>query len=146
MDRKQTFNLGYFLLVFLLLGVFQTWLAWRDVVQLSHTELMQMAEDRKVESVTITETTIQGRFREPHEGRSLFMSARVDQDTAAIFEGYGVDVTGGTDSNWLSAVLSWLLPMLLFLGVWMFLFRGTCCGPALMTFALVRECWWNGRR
>ncbi|GLR49828.1 ATP-dependent zinc metalloprotease FtsH [Shinella yambaruensis] len=33
-------------------------------------------------------------------------------------------MTGGTDSNWLSTILSWVVPMLLFFAVWMFLFRG----------------------
>ena len=124
MDRKRTFNVGYFLLALFLLGAFQTWLAWRDVAQLSHTELMQMVDEGRVASVTITETLIQGRFKAPVEGKGLFLSTRVDPDMAATFEKAGVEVTGGTDSNWLTTILSWVLPVLLFFGVWMFLFRG----------------------
>jgi cell division protease FtsH len=77
-----------------------------------------------VASVTITETTVQGRFKAPFNGKSLFLSTRVDPDAAAAFEKAGVEVTGGSDSNWLSTILSWVVPMLLFFGVWMFLFRG----------------------
>ncbi|MCT7668119.1 ATP-dependent zinc metalloprotease FtsH [Shinella kummerowiae] len=124
MDRKHTFNVGYFLLALFLLGAFQTWLAWRDVAQLSHSALMQMVDEGKVASVTITETTVQGRFKAPFNGKSLFLSTRVDPDAAAAFEKAGVEVTGGSDSNWLSTILSWVVPMLLFFGVWMFLFRG----------------------
>lgn len=124
MDRKHTFNIGYFLLALVLFGAFQMWLAWRDVAPLSHTELMRMVDQGKVASVTITETTIQGRFKEPQDGRSLFVSARVEPDAAAAFERAGVQVTGGTDSNWLATILSWVVPMLLFFGIWMFLFRG----------------------
>jgi len=124
MDRKHTFNIGYFLLALFLLGAFQTWLAWRNVAQLSHTELMQMVSEGKVASVTITETTVQGRFKAPIDGKSLFLSTRVDPDAAAAFEKAGVEVTGGSDSNWLSTILSWIAPMLLFFGVWIFLFRG----------------------
>lgn len=64
MDRKHTFNIGYFFLTLVLFGAFQMWLAWRDVAPLSHTELMQMVDQGKVASVTITETTIQGQFKD----------------------------------------------------------------------------------
>jgi cell division protease FtsH len=124
MNRKQTLNIGYFFFALLLLGLFQSWLAWRDVAQLSHTELMHKVEEGRVASVIITETTIQGRFKEPLDGKSVFVSTRVAPDAAAAFENAGVEVTGGTDSNWLTSVLSWVLPALVFFGLWMFLFRG----------------------
>jgi cell division protease FtsH len=85
---------------------------------------MQKVGEGRVASVTITETTIQGRFKEQLDGKSLFVSARVDPSAAAAFEKAGVEVTGGTDSNWFSTVLSWVLPALVFFGLWMFLFRG----------------------
>lgn len=124
MDRKHTFNVGYFLLALFLLGAFQTWLSWRDVARLSHTELMAIVDEGKVASVTLTQTMVQGRFKTPVDGKSLFVSARVDDDAAQAFEKAGVEVTGGSDSNWLSMLLSWAVPMLVFLGVWLFLFRG----------------------
>ena len=124
MDRKKTFNIGYFITALLLLGLFQLWLASRDVAQLSHSDLMQMVDQGKVASVTITETMIQGQFKEPQDGKSVFISARVDPNAAVAFEKAGVKVTGGTDSNWLTTILSWVLPALIFFGLWMFLFRG----------------------
>ena len=124
MNRKHTLNTGYFLVALLLLGLFQMWLAWRDVAQLSHSELMRMVDQGKLASVTITETTLQGRFKQPEDGKALFISTRVDPDAAAAFEKAGVEVTGGTDSNWLTTILSWVLPVLIFFGLWMYLFRG----------------------
>lgn len=124
MDRKQTFNIGYVIFALVLIGLFQMWLAWRDVAQLSHTELMQMVNGGKIASVTITETTIQGKFKEPQDGKAVFVSARVDPDAAAAFEDAGVQVAGGTDDNLLSTILSWVVPVVIFLGIWMFLFRG----------------------
>ncbi|MGB3832450.1 MAG: ATP-dependent zinc metalloprotease FtsH [Mesorhizobium sp.] len=124
MDRKKQFNIGYFIFAMLMLGLFQMWMAWRDVAQLSYTDMMHMVDEGKVASVTITETTIQGRFKQPEDGKSYFVSARVAPETAAAFEKAGVEVTGGSDSNWLTTILSWVLPALIFLGVWMFVFRG----------------------
>ncbi len=124
MDRKHTFNIGYVVFALVLLGLFQLWLASRDVAQLSHTELMRMVDEGKVASVTITETAVQGAFKEPQDGKALFISTRVDPNAAAAFEKAGVAVTGGTDSNWLTTILSWVVPVVIFLGIWMFLFRG----------------------
>ncbi|WP_425482670.1 hypothetical protein [Chelativorans xinjiangense] len=83
-----------------------------------------MVEDGKVASATITETTLQGRFKEPQQGRSLFVAARMDPDTAAAFERAGVQISGGTDSTWLTTILSWVIPILFFFILWSFLFRG----------------------
>ena len=124
MDRKNTFNIGYLVTAVLLFTLFQVWLVSRDVAQLSHTDLMQMVGQDRVASVTITETTIHGQFKEPQDGKNRFISVRVDADEAATFEKAGVTVTGGTDSNWLTTVLSWVLPALIFIGLWQFLFRG----------------------
>lgn len=124
MNRKHTFNIGYFIFALVLVGLFQMWLASRDIAVLSYTDLMRMVEQHKVASVTITETTVQGRFKEPQDGKSFFSSARVDPNAAAAFEKAGVEITGGTDSNWLTTILSWILPVLIFFGLWMFLFRG----------------------
>ena len=60
------------------------WLAWRDVAQFPHTELMQMVDQGKVASVTL-----QGRFKEAQEDKALFISSRVDPEAAALFEKAG---------------------------------------------------------
>jgi cell division protease FtsH len=124
MDRKHTFNIGYFLVAFVLLGLFQIWFAYRDTAEISYSDLMHMVVDGKVQSVTLTETMVQGVFKVPQEGKTLFISNRVDPTAAAIFEKAGVQVAGGTDSNWLTTILSWILPTLFFIGVWVFFFRG----------------------
>lgn len=124
MERKHQFNIGYFILALLAIGLFQIWLAWRDVAELSYSDLMQQVDQGKVDSVTITETTIQGQFKQPQDGKTLFVATRVDPDAAAAFEKAGVKVSGGSDSNWLTTILSWVLPALIFMGVWLFVFRG----------------------
>jgi len=124
MDRKHTLNIGYLIFALILIGLFQMWVASRNVAQLSYTDLMQMVNQGKVASVTITETMLEGRFKEPQDGKSLFVAAKVDPNAAAVFEKAGVEVSGGTDSSWLTTILSWVLPALIFFGLWMFLFRG----------------------
>lgn len=124
MERKHGFNLGHFFAAMALVGLFQLWLASRDIVEIGYSDLMRMVADGKVQSVTLTETKIQGVFKQPQNGKTLFISDRVDPAVADTFEKAGVQVVGGTDSNWVTTILSWMRPTLLFLGVWLFLFRG----------------------
>ncbi|MDI6837986.1 MAG: ATP-dependent zinc metalloprotease FtsH [Rhizobiaceae bacterium] len=124
MDKKHAFNIGYFLFVFTLLLAFQAWLGYRDYAQVSYSEMMRMAEDGRIASVTLTETRIEGEFKEPQNGKKYFIANRVDPAIAAIFEKAGVEVSGATDSNWLTTLLSWVLPVILFFTLWSFFFRG----------------------
>lgn len=124
MDKKHAFNIGYFLFVFTLLLAFQAWLGYRDYAQLSYSEMMQMAQDGRIASVTLTETRIEGEFKEPQNNKKYFIANRVDPQLAAVFEKAGVKVSGATDSNWLTTLLSWILPVVVFFTLWSFFFRG----------------------
>ena len=124
MDKKDRFNFGYFIAAIVLLFAFQFWLSFQNVTALSYSDLMKMVADGKIASVTITESTVRGEFKQPQDGKKLFVANRVDPVAAAPFEKAGVKITGGTDSNWLTTLLSWILPTLVFVGIWMFAFRG----------------------
>jgi cell division protease FtsH len=117
-------RIGYFVAAFALIVTLQLWLGYRDVAVISYTELVRLVGDGKVASVVLTETRIEGEFVEPQDGRMQFVANRVDPEMAAMFAEKGVEVTGGSDSNWLTSLLSWVLPALIFFGLWMFLFRG----------------------
>ena len=123
MERKHKFNIGYILIAFLLIALLQLWLAARNVQEIAYSDLMQMVTEGKIQSVTLTETMIEGAFKQPQNGKTKFISRRVDPAAAANFEKAGVQVSGGSDSTWLTIALSWILPILLFAGIWFFLFR-----------------------
>lgn len=123
MDKKHRFNIGYAIAAFLLLIAFQVWLGARDVKQVSYSELLKLNEAGKIASVTITDSYIQGKFKEPQDGKQAFVAHRVDQTAAAPFEKAGVTVNGASDSNWVTTLLSWVAPALIFFGIWMLLFR-----------------------
>nr|WP_245363896.1 ATP-dependent zinc metalloprotease FtsH [Neorhizobium galegae] len=109
----------------------QAWLGYRDIAQLSYTDVMQMVSDGKIQSVTLTETMIEGQFKAPQDGKTTFIAARVDPATAELFQKAGVKVSGGTDSNILTTVLSWILPAAFFVGIWALMFRGIAGGQSM---------------
>ncbi|MBV2185874.1 MAG: ATP-dependent zinc metalloprotease FtsH, partial [Rhizobium sp.] len=47
-----------------------------------------------------------------------------DPEFAALFEKAGVKITGASDNNWLTSILSWVLPVIVFFALWSFFFRG----------------------
>lgn len=124
MDNKQKFNVGYFVAALVIIGLFQFWFAYRDTAQLSYSDVMRLTQDGKIASVTLTETMIEGTFKEPQDGKTMFMANRVDPAAVAVFEKAGVKISGASDSNWLTTILSWIVPTLIFVGIWMFFFRG----------------------
>ncbi|PZU87142.1 MAG: cell division protein FtsH [Shinella sp.] len=124
MEKKHVFNLSYFLFAFSLLLVFQAWMGYRDYAQLTYTEMLDAVNQGRVASVTLTETTVQGEYKEPQNGRKYFVANRVDPAFAEVFEKAGVKISGASDSNWFTTLLSWVLPVLVFFGLWSFFFRG----------------------
>ncbi|TIM25033.1 MAG: AAA family ATPase, partial [Mesorhizobium sp.] len=53
----------------------------------------------------------------------LFITTRVEPDLARQLQEHGVTVTGQIESNFLSNLLSWVVPILVFFGLWMLLLR-----------------------
>lgn len=124
MDKKNAFNISYFLIAFTLLLGFQAWLGYRDYAQLTYSEMIRLANEGRIAAVTLTETRVEGEFKEPRDGKAYFIANRVDPQFAEIFEKAGIEVRGATDSNWLTTLLSWVLPAVVFFALWSFLFRG----------------------
>jgi len=125
MDKKVKFNLWY--VVAAMVGVLVLQMLWSESQQVEHipySAFQQYLKDQRVETIVITENRIQGRLKEPKPGEPpLFETTRVDPDLAADLERYGITYEGATENTFLRDILSWVLPMLLFFGIWMFVFR-----------------------
>src|SRR5688500_2845011 len=125
MDRKTQFNIWFVIVAFLGVLAFQyVWQAARTVATIPYSEFQQLARDDKVADVIITENHIQGRLKEPlPNGRSQFITRKVESDLASELAAKGVTVTGATEETLVGQVLSWVLPALVFVGVWILLMR-----------------------
>ena len=49
MDKKHGFNIGYFIIALIVVGLFQLWLGSRDVAQLSYSDVMRLVGEGKVD-------------------------------------------------------------------------------------------------
>jgi cell division protease FtsH len=135
MDTRRRFTLTYIVLAVLALLFVQSLLRARDVAALPYSELRGLLQQKKVKDLVVFNDEIRGVFVKPEQGKSHFVTRRVAPDLAKDLDPYGVRYTEGQESEVLPAILSWVLPMALLFGIWMFVMRRMTQSPAsgLMT-------------
>ena len=78
----------------------------------------------KIDKVWVEQNSIEGSLKEKEkDGLKQFVTTRVSPDLAAELDKHHVTFYGEVPSTLLSDILSWVLPTLLFFGVWMFVIR-----------------------
>jgi len=124
MTPKMRFNLFYVSLAVLGVLVLQDlWSRSQAVASLPYSQFQELVRAKQVEKVVIGPDHIDGTLKAPLEGKSRFVTTRVDADIARELDQAGVTYSGRLESNVLPMLLSWILPVLFFFGVWMFLAR-----------------------
>jgi cell division protease FtsH len=125
MDKKTQINIWYALIALLAVLFIQQWWIQRQQVQtIPYSQFESLVEAGKVEDVYVTDRDIRGSLKEPlPDGQKLFVTTRVEPALAERLSARGVKVTGVVESTLLRDVLSWILPVLFFFGVWLFFFR-----------------------
>lgn len=125
MDKKHKFNFAYALLAVWAILVFQSW--WTGVREIQHipySEFEQLLEEGKVAEVAISQNRIQGTLHGGVSERpSRFTTTRVEPQLTEQLRKYGVTYSGVIESTFLRDLLSWILPVVFFVAVWLFVIR-----------------------
>jgi cell division protease FtsH len=119
-ERKHQFATWYIFAAFLGWMLIQyLWLQYTQVETIPYSQFEQLVDQNKISEVLVGSDTIQGTLKEPFpDGRKLFNTVRVEPDLAAKLSAHGVKVTGAPSSNFLSTILSWVLPVFIFYLIW----------------------------
>ena len=130
MNSKTRFNILYAAVTFCAVLLIQYLVATAyQVAVIPYSEYQQLLQQGKVDSVGISDRTIQGTLKEPLKGgQKRFVTTRVDPDIAQQLEKYHVQFTGQIESTFLRDLLSWIMPVLLFVGVWWYIGRRAAQG------------------
>ena len=125
MDRQTHINFWYIFFGALLILLMQSWWAEsRRVDNVPYSEFQLMLEEGRLESIGISTTSIRGRLKFPNaEGQQYIETVRIDPDFARDLAKYDVEFEGLIESNWLPQLLSWVLPVALLIGFWLFVIR-----------------------
>jgi cell division protease FtsH len=142
METKQRkFSIGYSIVALIALFLVQSVLFTPHAETLSYSEFKALVKKGKVSNLVLDKQTITGTLATdglegllPKEkieelkraGGSThgFTTARVDDPgLVAELEAASVKFAGRVENTWLSALLSWVLPAVIFVGVWVVLMR-----------------------
>ncbi len=125
MEKKAQLHLWYFVVAMAVVLLLQGWLASvREVEPIPYSEFEALLKEGQIDRIQVRENFIQGEFvTRLDDGKTRFVTTRVDPELADQLNEYGVEYTGVVESTLLRDLLSWILPVLLLFGLWMFVFR-----------------------
>jgi cell division protease FtsH len=139
--KQQNFTIWYFVAALLILFVIQALVLAPHVANLSYSEFKSLVAKDKVSDLVIGKQVISGTLAAnglegllPKEkldalkryggGVHRFVTARVDDPgLVAELEAAHVPFTGSVENTWLTALLSWVVPAVVFVGLWALLMR-----------------------
>jgi cell division protease FtsH len=121
MNQKR-FHVLYALLALVgVMFIHDLWLGYRQVAVLPYSQFQALVRDKKVAEVQVGEDRLQGTLKEPLDGKTRFVTNRVGPELAKELDEAQVKYSGTVENRLVEMLLSWLLPVLLFFGVWLFL-------------------------
>ena len=125
MNRQTRFHIGYWVGAALILLVVQYFYTTaQKVAAIPYSQFQQLLHDSKVAEIGVSDRYIQGKLKEPlPDGKSEFVTTRVDPQFADELQKYGVTYRGEVESTLVQDLLSWILPVALFFGLWTFIAR-----------------------
>src|SRR5579883_2271509 len=124
MDRKHQWHIWYFIAA--LVGVVllqQLWSYGQHAAIIPYSEFLDDLKAGKVSEVKISGEYIEGRWKQPVNGVQSFVTNRVPPDLANLLAQNNVRFSGVPQNTFLNELLSWVVPTLIFFGIWIFWFR-----------------------
>ena len=125
MERQTYFNIWYLILAVLgVLWLREIWVTTTQVEPIPYSQFQQDLKDGKIKDIAVSTNAIQGTYREAKpDGRTRFVTTRVDPELAKDLEQYNVQFSGVIESSLFRDILSWVAPALVFFAIWIFLSR-----------------------
>ena len=124
MNKEQQFNIWYWIAAFFLLMLFQSWWQGASVTErIPYSRFIELLDKDQIAEVQVQTERVIGRYREPRDGAEYFITNIVPEDLTRRLEQSSAEYDGTVTNTFLSQLLSWVLPVLVFFGLWMLVFR-----------------------
>ena len=149
--KPMRFSIWYFLALLLVLVLVQTFFSIPRSYPVNYSDFRHLLDMKGVNDLEISSDTINGvllpqgveylaketkdpdlpkRLAKEFPKQVLFTTVRVeDKDLIDLLEQKGIKYKALPDRAWLTSLVSWILPMLLLVGLWLFIFRRMSAGP-----------------
>src|SRR5271169_3577437 len=126
MGKKEQIHFWYVIAAVLLMLFIQSlYLQSTKLTPIPYSRFESLLDANKVKEVAITQNQIQGTLKEAEPGGLKdFVTTRVQPpELAESLNKHGVTYSGVIESHWIADLLSWILPAIFFVGIWMFAIR-----------------------
>ena len=124
MEKRTQFNIGYLLFAFFAIVIVQQWWQQAQTVEVvPYSEFEKLLAEDKISEVVVSENRITGKLKAPENGKTVAAANLVQPDLAERLSKFNVKYTRVHESTFLRDVLSWVIPALVFFGVWYLLIR-----------------------
>jgi cell division protease FtsH len=139
-QKKISFSTSYLLIALATILLIQYWLSPK-VNNVSYTQFKNLVTQNKINSVVISTNQLKGyetrqdQNKEPLFPTMIYRTPRVDDRNLVQFlESNNIDIIAENENTFLKTLLSWVIPALIFVGIWMFAIRKMSqAGPGMMT-------------
>jgi cell division protease FtsH len=120
--KQLTINIWYVVAAIMGFTLIQSFYqSSKQYTTIAYSEFQTLLNQDKIDQLWIEQNTIQGTLKKPEkDGLKQFVTTRVAPDLAAELDKHHVTYTGEIPSTWLADLLSWVLPAVVFFGLWMF--------------------------
>ncbi len=124
-DKKVHINFWYVIAAILgMLWIQSLYLQSTERTPIPYSRFQTLLNDGKVAEVAIAQNYISGSLKKAEpDGLKDFITTRVAPDLAQSLDKHGVVYSGVIESHWIRDLLSWVLPAIFFVGIWMFAIR-----------------------
>jgi cell division protease FtsH len=127
MNNKVSFSIWYVLLAMMAVVLVHDLIhALNRVEELPYSEFKKLVADGKVAEVSVANQVLTGKLKPEGESKEQksFATVRVeDPDLVRELNQHGVTFTGVIESTFWRDVLSWVVPVALFVGIWLFILK-----------------------
>jgi cell division protease FtsH len=129
MDQKdKSFHINFWYIIAAIFGMLiiqDIYLESKKLTPIPYSQFDKLLNEDKVKEVWISQNQIQGTLKEAEpKGTKDFITTRVQPpELAEDLTKHGVVYSGVIESHWIADLLSWILPAIFFVGIWMFAIR-----------------------
>jgi len=123
MEKHHKFSIWYVLIgIWIVLLVHNYIVSINAVQTIPYSTFLSNLKEGKITEVAITENRLQGKMKTAGE-ETRFKTVRVDPELSKTLEQYNVTFKGEIESTFLTDILSWIFPILVFVGIWYFFIK-----------------------
>jgi cell division protease FtsH len=127
MERKHHINFWYVIIAFWAVMIIQSyWASSQHIETIPYSKCEELLKAGAIKDVAVSRDTITGTLKEPaKDQKPHFSTVRIDPSFAETLAKYGVEFKGEVEDTFFSTILSWIIPSVIFVVIWMYVVRRT---------------------